>query len=95
MVLVYIFCDCFSLNATTPWAVCKMKMPSRGNRGTDTGITSDRTNNVAGTGDSTLPVWQQTYLLGPLLAVKGSEKVLWVMVRQQELRAEGSASWHK
>lgn len=95
MVLVCIFCDCLGLNATNPWIVCKIKIPSRDNRGTDSGIMSDLTNHVAGTGHSTLPFWQQVYLLGPLLALKGPEKVLWVMARHQELRAEGSASWHK
>ena len=62
-------------------------MPSRGNSA-DTGITSDLTNHAAGTGYSTVPVWPQKYLPRASpdnLALKGSEKVLWVTARQQEL----------
>lgn len=87
MVLVCIFYDCFSQNATTPWTICEMKMPSRGNSA-DTRIMSDLTNHVAGTGYSTVPAQPQKYLPKASpdnLALKGSEKVLRAMARQQEL----------
>lgn len=61
MVLVCVFYDCFSRNATTPWTVCNMKMPSRGNTA-DMGITSDLTNHVAETGYSTVPARPQKHL---------------------------------
>lgn len=62
-------------------------MPSRGNSA-DTGIVPDLTNHVAGKRYSAVPVQPQKYLPKASpdnLVLKGSEKVLWVMARQQEL----------
>lgn len=87
VVLVCIFYYCFSWNATTPWIVCEMKTPSRGN-GTDAWIRSDLRNHEAGAGYSTAPAQPQKYL--PVASpdnctLKGSEKVLRGMARLQKL----------